>query len=123
MQTSKYVRLRMTLMYMNPDDPKEIFPYKTKNLDSPRIDELKESQFNSSIPAYSVINASVRENGEYWVEFMVQYGSRSNPIEIILNNYTDTKEVLKFLKNLHNSTFNLIQFIEKHNLLAKDKLG
>ncbi len=113
----------MTLMYMDPDDPKDIFPYKSKTLESPRIDELKESQFNPSLPAYTVVNAGIRENDDYWVDFYIQYGSRNAPVEICLNTYTDNKEILKFLKNLHNSTFDLIKFIERHNLVSKTKVN
>ncbi len=109
----------MTLMYIDPNDPNEITPHRTKQLDSPIIDEIKESQFSPVLQAFSITNARIRENDSYWVELFIQYGTKSPPLEIYMNNYINNAEVLKFLKNLHNSTFNLIQFIERHSLISK----
>jgi hypothetical protein len=109
-------------MYIDPNDPNDsVFPYKSKKLESPIKDSLKESQFHPDIHSYISTKCHIREDESYWVEFFMQYGTKTSPTEIYLNNWTDNAEILKFLKNLHNSTFNLIQFIEKHNLSSKTK--
>lgn len=112
----------MTLMYINPDDPEDIFPYKPEKLDSPIVDSLKESQFHPNIHSYLVTNCHMREDESYWVEFFMQFGTGRPPMEIYLNSWCDNKEILSFLKNLNVSTSNLIKFIQKHELQNKTKL-
>ena len=110
----------MTLMYMDPNDSSNsIFPYESKKLDSPIKDSLKESQFHPDIHSFITTKCHIREDDSYWVECFMQYGTRTPAMEIYLNNWTDNAEILKFLKNLHNSTFNLIQFIERNEILSK----
>jgi len=112
----------MTLMYINPEDPDDVFPYKTNKLDSPIIDSVKESKFHPDIQSYVITKAHIREDETYWVEFFMQYGTKTPPIEIYLNSWLNNKEILSFLKNLNDSTFNLIKFIEKHELQNKTKI-
>lgn len=112
----------LTLMYINPNDPNDsIFPYQSKTLDSPIKDSLKESQFHPEIHSYVTSKCHIREDDTYWVEFFMQYGTKAPAIEIHINNWTENSEILRFLKNLHNSTFNLIQFIERNEILAKKR--
>jgi hypothetical protein len=108
-------------MYVDPNDPNDIFPYQSKKLDPPIKDSLKESQFHPDIQSFISTKCHIREDDSYWVEFFMQYGTKTPTTEIYLNNWTDNAEILRFLKNLHNSAFNLIQFIEKHNLISKVK--
>lgn len=108
-------------MYIDPNDPNDIFPYQSKRLESPIKDSLKESQFHPDIQSFISTKCHIREDDTYWVEFFVQYGTKSPATEINLNIWTDNAEILRFLKNLHNSAFNLIKFIEKHNLTSKVK--
>ena len=108
-------------MYIDPNDPNDIFPYQSKKLDSPIKDSLKESQFHPDIQSFISTKCHIREDDSYWVEFFMQYGTKTPATEIYLNGWSDNVEILKFLKNLHNSTFNLIQFVEKHNLTSKVK--
>jgi hypothetical protein len=110
----------LTLMYIDPNDPSDSnFPYKSRKLESPIKDSLKESQFHPDIQSYISTKCHIREDDSYWVEFFMQYGTRIPPTELYLNNWTNNGEILKFLKNLHNTTFNLIQFIERNEILSK----
>ncbi len=113
----------MTLMYINPEEPEDIFPYKQKQLDSPIVDSLKESQFHPDLQSYIVTNCRVREDESYWVELFIQYGTKTPPIEIYLNNWLNNKEILSFLKNLNDATSNLIKFIEKNELQNKTSIN
>ncbi len=110
----------MTLMYIDPNDEKDsIFPYQSKTLDSPIKDSLQEAQFHPDLQSFISTKCHIREDDSYWVEFFINYGIKTPGIEIYLNRWTENQEILKFLKNLHNSTFNLIQFIERNDLLSK----
>ncbi len=107
-------------MYVDPNDSNDsIFPYQSRRLESPIKDSLKESQFHPDIQSYISSKSHIRDDDSYMVEFFVQHGTRTPALEINLNKWTDNAEILRFLKNLHNSTFNLIKFIEKHNLSSK----
>ncbi len=108
-------------MYIDPNDPNDIFPYQSKTLESSIKDSLKESQFHPDIQSFISTKCHIREDDSYWVEFFMQYGTKTPATEIYLNNWTDNAEILSFLKNLHNSVFKLIQFAEKHNLTSKVK--
>jgi hypothetical protein len=55
----------MTLMYINPEDPEDVFPYKQKKLDSPFVDSLKESQVHPDLQSHIVTNCRVREDQSY----------------------------------------------------------
>jgi hypothetical protein len=110
-------------MYVDPNDSNDsndsFFPYQSRKLESPIKDSLKESQFHPNIQSYISSKCHIRDDDSYHVEFFMQFGTRTPASEIYLNKWTDNAEILRFLKNLHNSTFNLIKFIEKHNLSSK----
>jgi hypothetical protein len=107
-------------MYIDPNDSNDsIFPYQSKDLESAIIDSLKESQFQPEIQSYISTKCHIREDDSYWVEFFIQYGTKTPATEIYLNKWTDNTEILNFLKNLHNTTFDLIKFIERHSLISK----
>jgi hypothetical protein len=107
-------------MFINSSDPNELISaHQPKRIESPIKDFLKESQFHPDLLSFISTNCHIREDDTYSVEFFMQYGTRTPPTEIYLSNWTESAEILEFLKNLHNSTFNLIKFIEKHNLSSK----
>ncbi len=109
-------------MYIDPNDSNDShFPYKPRKLESPIKDSLKESQFQPDIQSYIATKSHIREDDSYWIEFFIQYGTKQPATEIYLNNWTNNDEILKFLKNLHNSTFNLIKFIERNEILSKKR--
>jgi hypothetical protein len=110
----------MTLMYINPNDSSDsIFPYESNKLESPIKDSIKESQFHPDIQSFISSKCHIREDDSYWIEFFLQYGTKTPSIEIYLNNWTDNPEILRFLKNVHNTIFNLIKFIERNEILSK----
>ncbi len=110
----------MTLMYINPNDSSDsIFPYESSKLESPIKDSIKDSHFHPDIQSFVSSKCHIREDDSYWIEFFLQYGTKTPAIVIYLNNWTDNPEILGFLKNLHYTTFNLIQFIERNEILSK----
>lgn len=90
-------------------------PMPPKELLNPIIDRLKQSTFQPDIHSYVTLDAKIYEDKGYSLELHAKYFSTE--MEIWLHtHHGELDETLKFLKSLNQLTWDMMEFMKRHNL-------
>lgn len=84
---------------------------------NPILERLKQSSFQPDIQSYITLDAKVYEDKSYLLELHAKYFSTE--IEIWLNQrHGELNEAMKFLKSLNQLTWDMMEFIRRHQLVT-----
>lgn len=82
---------------------------------TPIIDRLKQSTFQPDIHSYVTLDAKIYEDKSYWLELHAKY--YNSEMEIWVHKYHgELDEAMKFLKSLNQLTWDMMEFMKRHNL-------
>lgn len=84
----------------------------------PVLDFEKGSGFYPEIEGFTSYKAELKDKNEFWITLAIQTGF-NNCSQLSINSWTDVNQQLQLLKDLNRMTYDVINFIERHQLHKK----
>ncbi len=85
---------------------------------NPILERLKQSSFQPDIQSYVTLDAKIYEDKSYWLEMHAKY--YNSELEIwVHRHHGELDEAMKFLRSLNQLTWDMMEFMKRHNLRSQ----